>query len=479
MADRNSNEPIFSGWQVACYVIAAAIVYFFDEQLYQAVCIIGATIVNGPGMMLARFADGFMRSGMPIFPGIFYALAMMVGALIMLVVALVVVPPVAAAYWLAMHPGLPRYILDVGLVWLLGTFLYGTIFPLLWTVLAPIVAATLGEITYQRLRHRVFGDRLRLGQPLYLIVALLCLAFAATRLLAPAVQTGQTAWHDMREGVFNPTPLPWPKTFTVGAGQMLRTGITVGEKNEVKMTTTAHLKFGLTPPEADPTVFRKTDSSGRDCYAGSPWYGVCRAVYFVFFHRGELTLFGGDDAATVQVWEPGSVGRYWFLRKGEVYTVRDWFDPGDHFTYCGGNGLSFRVVGVSKSSPWQELSAAFPYSASAQEVPRPGAGHLEVRADAVPTWFAYYSVRREYWQYTVNAERLVDTGIRVRRGDSFSVQVIQQEPLYLMRSSGPYLLHPGKSWLESADYDGTIRLKGGLTRSEASVHIETRGMGWK
>src|SRR6185295_2930911 len=122
---------------------------------------------------------------------------------------------------------------------------------------------------------------------------------------------------------------------------------------------------------------------------------------------------------------------------------------------------SFRIASAAGASRWQTLRARFPYQGGPQDVPRGRSGRLEVRAERAPTWFVYVRPSRGYWTYDVPAERTVDTGIRVRPGDIFSVQVANLEPFYLLRSSGPQLLkhERGTAWTEHVDYTGTIRFK--------------------
>jgi hypothetical protein len=508
MASRNaSDDPLLNQWLGVCCLLAVPLVYYFGNDIYAAV-----------GILIAKGTDLFGSTGLGLVKSLWdpshptgeftfktFLLVLFVGlpvAILSLVVLIVVGLPLAIVgwimRWLVTGSSGPLHTIvhlacDALLLLLFGSCLYLIVFPVLWVVASPVLAATFGDLTYQRLRARVYGERPRFARPLSLLVGLLSLGFGTARLLLPVVEHGAAAWRAQVKAVyFAPTPPPpaWPKTFVVPAGQIVRTGVVVHEKDEVGMTTTAHLKVGLSGSSHTPILFPKSEPASRtDCFAGVPNMGTCRSKYFVFFELGTLTFYGGDETATVQVGRPGSLQRFWFTHQGETYKLdTEWFDSGDSFSYRCGASLNFRLVSASHATPWRELTVgnnnigyAYNESGLTEKIPRGASGRLEVRASStVPTWFHYSGISREAWRYTVHPEALTDTGIRVRPGDRFSVHVLQWDhPFYLMRRSGPYLLHAGNNWIESVDYDGTIRLKGGLTGSEALVHIESRGPGWR
>jgi hypothetical protein len=490
---RGSNDGLPNVWRMTSYVIAIPLVFYFEQALHEAIAVVLSGAVARVEAELTQGSQALMHSfdaltrdvhflslqGLLLAP-VAVVLAIVLGILGLIALALlgVIGVPAVTMVWLAQQTGPLRYLLDLGLVGITGAFLSSIAFP----VLGMLVALTVGELAYHRMQQRLLETPLNWRGPVSLVVGFLSLVLLipGTQARELLLRAAESAWHRARKvGVSRPASVR-PQAFTVAAGQTLRTGITVGARDEVRMTTTAPVKLGLTPSKKPPVLFFKTDaSSGTDCYAGTAPSGPCRSNSFVFFAPGEITLFGGDAAATVHVWPPGYLGHYWFLQKGEIYTADEWVEPGDEFSYNGGTGLSFRVTNGGSASPWQELAAAVPSGRRLQLVPPAAAGHIEVRASTVPTWFSYPTVHPAPWRHPVDAESIVDTGIRVRRGDTFSVHVLQPGALYVLLNSGPSLLRHGRIGVESADYDGTIRLKGGPANTEALVRVNTRGPGWK
>jgi len=483
MASATSDEPMLSGWQVACYAIVAPFVYFFEQQIYEAMYIVGHALVLIPRTIFLQGAGAFFHGDMPFFPGVFFALAIIAVGLILVVAGVVVMIPGMLVYFLATNPGPLRDIADIAVVWLLGTFLYGTVFPLLWLVLAPLLAHTVGEITYQQLRESVFGDEARLTEPLYLIVALVCIAFGVARSLAPTVQAGEVAWHNAREETFNPpvpTPNPWPKRFEVPAKQTVRTGIMFTEKDqEIYVARSAH-------------VFLKIGEMGQWTFLHRNWDGQTwdpkTAVYFSLARTGEVLLFGGDENAVVFIGEPTSYGRHW-LAPGETLRVAVWTDAGTTIWWCGGDQVSLRTVRDGRpSSQWSFIGSrgdcesgrgyvghTLPDGAEA-----PGSGFLEVKAGgAHPSWFNFLSATPKGKWFHITAGQALDTGVPVRPGDDVNVTA-GAEPIYWLSShGGEFVIPANQAYHEIVSTTGTVRLKGGLLDSGATVTVLARGQNWK
>lgn len=191
-----------SPWQLICFALAVPIVYTFEQYFFEAVT---AFFYGTKWLALAPFrvpvSNLFPETDSVILALLVFAIAVVIFVLgvIMLVIALVVtaitIPPGFIAYWLATHPGPPRYVLDIGLVWYVGMFLYGVMFPLLWQAIAPLIALTLGELAFQRAKLRVYGERPRYSQPFYLIIAISGLLIGGARLIAPVAGTASGVSH--------------------------------------------------------------------------------------------------------------------------------------------------------------------------------------------------------------------------------------------------------------------------------------------
>lgn len=82
--------------------------------------------------------------------------------------------------------GTARILSYLGSGYLIGAFLYGTIFPLLYRILRPILASTIGEFFYQKHLATVHGEnKIRLRQPIYLTVAIIMVGLGIWRLTYP------------------------------------------------------------------------------------------------------------------------------------------------------------------------------------------------------------------------------------------------------------------------------------------------------
>ena len=201
------QREVLNGWQVACYVLAVPLVYWFAQYFYEAILVVSWALTSSIGIAgeatgkgLRGFFDDMGRDAGLVGRLLLVPVAL-VAVVIWLILALIwglilLVFGVVAwtALWLVRSPGPPRYFLFPILVWFVGTFLYGTVFPLLWRVVEPALANTLGEMAFQRARERVFGIRPRYGQPLYLAVAAVTLLAGGLRILAPVLWMTDAEW---------------------------------------------------------------------------------------------------------------------------------------------------------------------------------------------------------------------------------------------------------------------------------------------
>lgn len=245
----SSTNSDVSPWLLVCCGLAVPVVYALEQQFYEAV----ALTFRGGGLLIVQFfpatmglTTGLVSGGCTDLGGclgklvlilvVVFPLTLILIAIGLCVLAVVValLIPYAIAYWLATNPGLPRYLLDLFLVWYVGAFLYGVLFPILWRFTEPVIAHTLGELAFQRARARVLGEQPRYAQPLYLVIALMGLIGGIGRVVAPAsgaaAAAAATGWHQVSDPVFRPQ---WPKGFTVTAGADVATNIHLRSNEEV------------------------------------------------------------------------------------------------------------------------------------------------------------------------------------------------------------------------------------------------------
>ena len=222
------TEP--SAWQVACYALAVPIVYLFGQQFLELLYVTLMALFIIPCWLLfhvlptpSQLAD----FGMPDSQhhSLLGALLLIPVALLVMLLKLAVIVTfglIGLAYmlvlaipawvltWTIDHPLTPPWFAAaVGLVWLSGTFLYGVGFPFLWRAAEPLLAHTLGEITFQRARQRIYGVGMRLDQPLYLMVAVVVLSAAAVRVVEPLIGPVQDYWRVLPIKLPFATPRNW------------------------------------------------------------------------------------------------------------------------------------------------------------------------------------------------------------------------------------------------------------------------------
>lgn len=486
MVSRRTDEPLLNGWLVVCFLLAIPIVYLFGDQIYAGIGIainfIGGTFMASAAALM-RWLLWPLNSPATLGGVLFVLFVALPILLLILFLTLVFLVPLAIVFfilnWLITGTGgqlhtVVHFVLDVGLVCLFGAFLYGVFFPLVWLALAPVLAQTFGEIVFQRVRQRVYGERPRFGRPAYLLVSLLSLGFGGVRLLAPVAEQGAQAWRaEVHEVYFPPTPTPnpWPKRVAVPRKQLVRTGITVADKSqEIAISSNAHVFFKI-GDEPKWTFVR--GNSGGD--------------YFSHARTGEVLLYGGDEAATVVIAQPEFRGRRW-LAPGETMRVGVWVDKEMKFAWCGGPEISFRTTrGGRPSSDWGPSSSwgfadcmpAAWYVAGGHGWPVPGAGLLEVKAGKEASWFNFLTVIPSGQWVHVPPTRLTDSGIPVRRGDRIRVAA-GREAMYWLSSDGGELLIGAKHYREeTVSRAGTVRLKGGVVDSDATVTVVARGPEWK
>lgn len=507
-SDIAASEESMSGWQVICCLLAVPIVYFFEQQIYEAL----AFIVYGSLRAAPGFFDGIMQGffralpgGQPNFLGVLLAIVlgfvMIVVAIVlwivMIVVLVVLCVPGYITYLSVTTPGPARYVLDVVFVWYLGMLLYGVVFPLLWRVIEPIVANTLGEVAFQRARHRVYGDRPRYSHPFYLGIAVVGLMIGGTRLLAPVATSAAAgagrAWQEnISASLYTPTPKTWPKKFAVAAGAIVRTGIVLPAQEEIAISTTADVVA-----EVSGSAFIWLSKTSDDRQAGvRPQPFAQRKVSTSAAHsigaprEGELVLWGQREAATVTVHgAPVRTNRRWLTAGEDLKPEAEWFDKDDVIERCVGVGLSYRMRSRAKTSAWVALPAAAcgidtDYGEKADRAPM--AGYIEFRAGKFATWFEEVRPKRAEHEQSVwhwgdpTTTTVLDTKIPVKPGDRFRVRSTTGEKVFVLAGKHIYQIPPYKSVEIPADWAGNIRIR----REEEqfgfhAIEILHRGSGWK
>jgi hypothetical protein len=109
----------------------------------------------------------------------------------------------------------------------------------------------------------------------------------------------------------------------------------------------------------------------------------------------------------------------------------------------------------------------------------PASGFLEIRAGTTPSWFTFLSATPPQEWFRLPAGQLVDTHVAVRPGDRVRVAA-GGEAIYWLNSRGEDAVIYGNHYREEAvGKSGTVRLKGGLLNSAATVTVLARGSGWK
>ena len=214
-----TEEPIIGGWRAICFVIAIPIVYFIGNDVYAAVGILSNLSAQGFMTSTMSIVRSFAppTQGAPSLGAILFGLLVAVPVcLIILVVGLVILLPLVLVFyvvqWLitstgGVIPGVFHLALDAGLVFLFGAFLYGEVFPLAWLVVEPLLAHTLGEIAFQRVRHRIYGEHPRFAQPIYLLVTILSFGAGGTRFFSPRGPAwGRGVARRSERGLLSPHP---------------------------------------------------------------------------------------------------------------------------------------------------------------------------------------------------------------------------------------------------------------------------------
>lgn len=490
--------PAFDARQVACFAVAVPLVYYYDHLVYEAM--VGLYLVltkfvnwvaNSPPSVwwwdnaIRAFAE--KRLSAPV--SVLYVIACALFGVFILLVVIPILLAVGIPYAIiralfAAYPTPTKFGVDAMLVAFVGISLRAIVIPLLWMALAPLLAATVGEIRHQHLREKVHGEPARLRQPTYLLVGIVLFTAGMVRLSAPVIETVQQRWREnVSLAAFPPTPTPtvppeWPKNFTVLPKQKVKTGVKLKNKNqEVLIHADKHLFVYLNNGQ-------RTLLEGRDFK--SP------ADRFHFAATGEIIFEGGDEPAIAHVFEPKNEGRLW-LNKGDVIRTRTWVARDETFRWCGGWGLAYRTVSQDGASDWADLKEKWTthdrdggqfeckslYETLLDSPAR--SGFVEFRA-RYRTWLNESSpvaVNREEKAFEVPAETVFDTEIEVRKGDQVRISS-KAEALYAIDSSGQELLIRS-GYFRVLEYKsrGTVRLKGGVKKSNAVVLLEARGSDWK
>jgi hypothetical protein len=429
------ETPLLNAWQLVCCALAVPVVYYFEQYFYEAIVL----IISAAGYVLTLPmhvpASDILPGLDPHDPILFtllvklplmlvIALACIVFALAVIAVGLVLLVPWGLAYWLATHPGPPRYLLDLILVWYVGLFLYGVLFPLVWRLTEPLIAHTLGEMAFQRARARVYGTRPRYAQPLYLVIALVGLIAGASRALVPATGPVAAAYHQVADPVFRPTPPAWPKVFHVAPGKVVATGIPIPGGEELGFHSTAQVVVHFGSVAATRIAPSSTSQHAGPCLVPAFSTDRCSVQWTGTPERADLVLAAGPAAATVTVYGPAQRTTRRWLAPAESYTPSTiWFDKEDVLLHCTGPGVSYRVRSAQGFSSWQSLNPSRSCSTDPNHLKpsdyTPKAGHVELRAGPAATWVQTIGVER--------ATRHVwfqdgpDTKIPIRPGDRFRV----------------------------------------------------------
>jgi len=464
MSSWREEDPAARAWRLTCYALAVVFLYFFRIDLYMAL----AAVL---GFLPALSGYFYASRPSPDSPFWVYPVLLIV-ALIILVIILPFLIPALILLWLAQHEDNPlHFVLDAGLVVLLGSFLHGVLFPLLWRCAAPLIAHTVGEFTYQRVNERVLGKRPRFTQPLYLSVAVLCLLLGIVRLVGPAVKAGGQAWRQAVERELHPpTPVPpvWPKRFTVPAKTTVRTGIILTDKSqEIFLWRTTHVFLSIGD---GPRFFFRRNTNSKD----TPWFSVVRT--------GEILLHGADEESVVTIGEPRPPFRTW-LAPGDSLRVPVWIEAGAMIWYCGSGDLTFR----NGKGAWQPLGSRLPcevgygyighsLSEGAKAV---NSGVLEVKNGKDIGWFKYLGFWPKEHRLRLPAGRVVDSGVAVRPGDRVRVAAHDEALYFLSQDSGELLIPPQHYREEAISQQGTIKVKGGTVPGDATVTVVVRGPEWK
>lgn len=399
-------EPV-NGWQLTCCLLAAPIVYAFEAYLYEALAFVTLGIGNGIFYGVGGAMEGFFKSLGTWKPSgllgllliLIFGIILICFTIVVAVVFLIIMIPVSIAimiaYWLVTSPGPPRYLLDLVFVWYLGMLLYGVMFPLLWRAIEPIIAHTLGEVAFQRARHRVYGERPRYSQPFYLTIAVVGIAVGGVRIVASyagtAVDRADDAWRENISAKFyTPTPRPWPKRFYVNPHQSVSTGIVVPAQYEVAFETSATVLAAIGQSSA--YIGSTSDSSRSVCV--EPNYqsvSICGRRLFGTPMQGELRLSAASTMATVDVYGPPEASQRRWLSAGETWApTTKRFRKGDAVARCAGAGLSYRMHDGKKVSAWRALSSS--WSCPSYRFGRnrddfvPSGGTIELRANQSTTW---------------------------------------------------------------------------------------------
>lgn len=309
---RRSISFAVTPWHGVCFALAVPIVFFFEQYIFEGFTALSllpmwifGTGLDAAGRSFQSLAPGSSSGTESIGTAIIaipLLLLMLVVWIVVGLIALAIFVPLGIVCfstwslfsWLASNPGLPRHLLSLIFVWYVGLFLYGVAFPLLWKALEPWLAHTLAELTYQRARARIFGDRPRYRQPLYLLVGSLALFIAVadvgTAAGLVAGRAADSAWKQEVTARFFPRPPEWPKTITVPAHRSVPTGVQVGgsetavafhsaEEVQVSVTDTGN-RWGIHGQNSDE-----------------------QTAWITFPGSGELYLHGGATAATVTIYK--------------------------------------------------------------------------------------------------------------------------------------------------------------------------------
>lgn len=482
--DIRHPREISSGLLVCC-AVSLCLVFVFRAEVHVTTVMVLGFIRDGMKPMFIgwyqqfiRWLDGPQSSLVKILAALLMIAVGLAGALLMLplvVVAIIVDLLGIGGYVDALF----LFGFDIVLGLALGAFTYGIVLPAVWMILEPLLALTLAELVYQRLRARMTGVRPRYRQPLYLMAGLFCLAFGAVRLAFPVVGAVQAEWQAAARDLYPPTPTPnpWPKRFTVAPNQTVKTGIVVNDQN---------LEFFVHPSKH---VFVRLDKTS-EAFKGSGEFLIrgrrpeSNAEMFAGW-TGEVVLRGADEQATVVIFEPQYHGRRW-LQAGETFRTGTWIAEDEKFAYCGGWYLSYRTTSKAGSSAWRDLPKMGSrdwfefYCKDSWEAPR-RPGIIEFKA-LYRTWVADSGTVKPYRDaklVDVPAQRVVSSGVTVRPGDQVRVTAIDEPVYYVVPRAEDQLIPRGRYSDVTVNYTGAVQVKGGVVDSRATVLLVARGPNWK
>lgn len=483
---RRSEEPIGPGI-LACWAMSLAFVFLYREEVHTTTVIVLTWLRDGIKPTLAGWQHQFTTwmETPPTFTFV-KAIVVLVGLLIglvflafVIVIGLPLLIAIELLGWMGVNvDALFLFSFDVILGFAAGTALYGLVLPLLWRLLEPLLAFTVGELVYQRAKARM-GLPTRYDQPAFLIAAFVCLGFAGLRLAFPVVSEARANWQAAARELYpaTPTPNPWPRRFSVAPKEILNTGIVVDNQNlEFFVHPSRHVFVSLRKVKklkGSPEFFERGRRPQADATRFAGW-------------TGELVFKGADERTEILVWEPTYHGRRW-LQPGDKYPTDIWVGDGEGFRFCGGPYLSFRTVSRAGASGWRDLSDGYPGDdlfdvpcKDSEPVARGGKVEFKARRR---TWVLDEpAVVRPYTKelfVQVPAQRELSVELRIRPGDKVRVKSITEPVYWVVPREGEELIPRGYIRDRTLNYTGQIRLKGGVVGGRASVLLLARGPNWK